>query len=191
MAASAALHPPTFDPADPLAPLGAVRGAPGRWIAVHAGFGLGLAAWTLGLVAVARRTAAARPGGWAASAPPLLAAALALWLGVMAFEAAGLPSLPPGPPPAALHALWPAALAGGYAAALLQWAAALALAADLAGAPGTPGLLGRAGYPLLAPVPAGLAAAWLWPERAVPILLLTAGPAAAWSLALGWAAGDR
>lgn len=181
---ASALHPPTFDPADPGAVQGALAAAPRRWLAVHAGFAAGVSLWTAGLLGL---LAAAPAAGGPDPAAAAASSAWALWLGLMAFEAAGLPVLaaaPAGPP---LAAAWATTLAAGYAAGILDWLALWALAGRLAAAGGVPRAAGRAGQLAVPPGIAGQALAWWWPEAAVPLLLLSLGPGLVWSVAAAWA----
>lgn len=187
------LHPPTFDPADPGAVQAALAAAPRRWLAVHGGFAAGVSLWTAGLLGLlAAAPAAVAAGAGLDPAAAAATAAWALWLGLMAFEAAGLPRLAAAPAGPSLAAAWASTLATGYAAGVLDWLALWALASRLAAAPGVAGAAGRAGWVAVPPGIAGQLLAWAWPEAAVPLLLLTLGPGVLWSVVAGWAlAGAR
>lgn len=153
-AASTALHPVTLNPRDPAAVLDAVRANSTRWIAVHVTLGVGVAAWSLGWFAVYQGLRDAGRARWSGAGAMLAVAALAVWIPLLALEAAGLPLIaratPPGHSPLGWNAAWPATLAGGYVATGLYWLAGIAAAWDLAAPPaGTPG--GVATSPAAAP----------------------------------------
>ncbi|GAB6877031.1 hypothetical protein JCM13210_17580 [Thermaerobacter litoralis] len=193
-AASTAFHPVTLDPADAAAVLDAVRRAPLRWIAVHGGLGFGVAAWSLGWYLVYQALREAGRVGLSGAGAMLAAVALAVWLPLLALEAAGLPllarSTPAGQSPSWFTVAWPATLAGGYVATWLYWLAGIAAAWDLAAAgtrvPGLPRVsLGLALAALLPGLP-GMVVAWLLPELAVPVLLVSLVPGALWALIVAW-----
>lgn len=189
---AAALHPPTLDPAAPGQVLDAVRDAPGRWVALHVVMGAGLWQWTLGVMAVRLWLARRGADAYAAYGAWSLLAALPLWFVALTVEAAALPPVAglagpaAGTAPGGAGAIWPAVLAAGYAAGILQWAGLFLFALDLRRVDGPPVALGAAGLALLPLGVAGMVAAWFLPRWAVAILLLTVGPGAAWSLGLAW-----
>ena len=194
-AVSTALHPVTVDPLDAAAVLDAVRDAPRRWVAVHVLLGFGVAAWTLGWYAAYRALGACGRARWSGPGSMLAVAALAVWVPLLAAEAAGLPLLArataPGTAPGWWRVAWPVVLAGGYAATWLYWLAGLAVAWDLAPRPGAPPIpvpsppLAWSLAALLPGLP-GMVLAWLWPALAVPILVATLVPGALWALVLAW-----
>lgn len=192
-AACTALHPPTFDPLAAGVVLEEVRHAPQRWMAEHIGMAIGLTLWTFGWVSLYRALADAGVARWSLYGAVSAGVALALWLPLLTAEVAGLPLLargvvgpaPAGQPPAWWAFLWPATLATGYTAALLDWTAALAAAADLLRwRPWR--VWGKAGLAALLPGVPGLLAAWLAPQHALWILLFTIGPGGLWFLGLAW-----
>ncbi|ADU52099.1 hypothetical protein Tmar_2018 [Thermaerobacter marianensis DSM 12885] len=157
-AASTALHPVTLDPGDATAVLDAVRRAPGRWIAVHVALGVGVTAWSLGWFAVWQGLQAAGRARWSGAGAMLAVASLAVWIPLLALEAAGLPLLAratvPGRSPLWWSVAWPATLAGGYAATWLYWLAGIAAAWDLAAGPAARGAPHPPGHAARQPGPA-------------------------------------
>ncbi len=191
-AASTALHPVTLDPGNAAEVLDAVRRAPERWVAVHVGLGLGVAAWSLGWFLVYQGLREAGRARWSGTGAMLATAALAVWLPLLALEAAGLPLLAraarPDESPLWFDVAWPATLAGGYVATWLYWLAGLAAAWDLASLAPTGGPRVSRSMALAALLPGlpGMVLAWLFPHAAVPLLLASLIPGALWALVLAW-----
>ncbi|QIA27797.1 hypothetical protein DYI95_010000 [Thermaerobacter sp. PB12/4term] len=191
-AASTVLHPVTLDPGNAAEVLDAVRRAPERWVAVHVGLGFGVAAWSLGWFLVYQGLREAGRARWSGAGAVLAAAALAVWLPLLALEAAGLPLLAratsPGASPLWFDVAWPATLAGGYVATWLYWLAGMAVAWDLASfAPaGGPRVSRGIALATLLPGLPGMVLAWLFPDAAVPVLMVSLVPGALWALVVAW-----
>lgn len=187
------LHPPTFDPYathDAMSEIVATK----HWALIHWGLAVGITLLGLGLLTLHVWLQRAGQAAFSSFATGATLVSVALWLGILVFEAAGGAALAqaffhPTTTLAVGHllgALWAATLATGYVGAMLLGFATLLWSIDLLRTQRFPAGFAWLGIVAGAALMIAQPLTWRYPGAALLILIPPASGFGLWLLLLSW-----